>query len=85
MNVTGISEEDWNAVAAERDAPPQDPAPAPPPPPVEEEEAPPVEPTPPQEPEGVQEPAKPTIDPEIQAKLKRLDELAAGTRTSGRP
>jgi hypothetical protein len=75
MNVTGISEEDWNAVAAERDAPPQDPAPAtPPPPPVEEEVVEPAEQTPPQE---SQESPKPTIDPEIQAKLKRLDELAA--------
>lgn len=69
-----ISEEDWNAVIAEREAPVENQAPA----------EPPQEPTPEPTPEPQTEPTpaegaepKPALDPEIQAKLQRLDEVVA--------
>lgn len=76
MNGLTISQEDWNAVAAERDAPPpppQDEIPAPPEEQVAQPE--PAPETPSSEPEP--EVKASSLDPEVEAKLKRLDELTA--------
>lgn len=65
-----ISQEEWDAVNQERNAPPAEIVEPPSQEPTQE-----PEPTP--EPEATPEPKASALDPEIEAKLKRLDELTA--------